>query len=280
MKSEPNTRADAVEAHAYPELVSERRGNALYLRLNNPKALNCLSPAMINSLMAAIDIVQHAPDIRAVIFTGTGRAFCAGADLKAVEALGREQGVSEDVALDGFLQRVGELFSRIEALPVPTIAMLNGITMAGGLELALCCDLIYAESDVRIGDGHATYAMLPGGGGTVRLPKRIGLARTKFIMFSGDLYSAEECRDWGLVDLVAGPGRLNDLVENFTAKLGAKSRLGLTRMKKLVNAAWDLPAREGLQAELAECREHALSHDRNEGLAAFTEKREPRFRGY
>ncbi|MCY0854671.1 enoyl-CoA hydratase/isomerase family protein [Cupriavidus sp. D39] len=259
-----------------PSLVVEQRDSILWVRLNRPQAFNALTPDMVEQMDAALSAAE-APSVRALVITGDGPAFCAGADLKAV--LEADQGRDAGAALKLFLERAGAVFSRLEQFPKPTIAALNGVTMAGGLEVALCCDFIVADPRARLGEGHAKYAQLPGGGGSVRLPRRIGVARAKYLMFTGELLSAATAWQWQLVDLLSEPENLRGCVEELVARCNDKSALGLGRMKRLLQQGLAQPLEVALRAEIDMCELHAHSHDRNEGLAAFAQKRQPRYLG-
>ncbi len=275
-----DTPSNAAREHdTEQEIISLIEDGVMTIRLNRPAAMNSLTPEMLDGLDAALAEVEASSAVFALVITGAGRPFCAGADLNRVEQFGALSGLPADEALGVFLERAGAVFNRLERLSVPTYAALNGITLAGGLEVALCCDIIVADEAARIGDGHAKYAMLPGGGGTVRLARRIGAARAKQIMFSASMFSAEQCKSWGLVEELAPEGQVQQCVSDLLKPIRSKSKLGLARMKQLVNASLDVDLETALKAELAMCKEHALSHDRNEGLAAFAAKREPIFKG-
>jgi len=248
----------------------QRRGPALWARLDRPDALNALTVAVSDGLDAAMDAAQD-PDVRALVITGRGPAFCAGADLKAIRAA--------DGDFVGFLRRVGAAFDRLEAFPKPVIAAVNGVAVAGGLELLLCCDLVIAAEGARIGDAHANYGLLPGAGSSVRLARRIGITRAKHLLFTGAMVPAHELVAAGLVNAVVSGGELEAAVDELVVTLAAKSALGLARVKRLADDALETPVPVGLRAELAAGELHAASHDMNEGLAAFAEKRTPRFEG-
>jgi enoyl-CoA hydratase len=258
------------------EVIVERRDHVLWAVLSRPSAFNAITPRSIDELDHILDRVQEDRSIRSLVITGSGKAFCAGADLKAVLAASAE--VCETAATSCFLGRVGVVFNRLEALPIPTIAALNGTTLAGGLELMLCCDMAIASADVRIGDGHANFGQIPGGGGTLRLPRRIGAWRAKQLMFTGATISATQACAWGLVDEVAHDD-LGARVQALTDQIATKSSLVLERMKGLVDGASHLSSIEALEAELRASDLHMTSRDRNEGLAAFAEKRTPRYLG-
>ena len=255
----------------------ELRGTALWVCLNRPEAFNALTPASIQGLVAAMDRVDADGSIRSLVVTGIGKAFCAGADLKAVLATGTGSDATQ--VTSAFLRQVGDAFDRLESLPIPTIAAVNGVALAGGLELMLCCDIAFSSASAKLGDGHANFGQIPGGGGTLRLPRRVGAARAKYLMFSGQSISAAKAEHWGLVDEVCEPDALSSRVGEVAEQLRCKSSLVLARMKVLVNDAADRSGPAALEAELLMSDRHMTAHDRNEGLAAFTEKRNPVYIG-
>ncbi len=180
----------------YEYILVEQRGPALWVTLNRPAALNSLSLALAEELAAAIEAAEADATVRACILTGAGRAFCAGADLLAIGDGTGGQTLAERLNL--FLPPLGQAFNRIETSRLPIIAAVNGLTLAGGLELVLCCDLVIAAHPARFGDAHANYGLLPGGGGSVRLPRKIGEARAKHLMMTGGTISAAEMKEAGL----------------------------------------------------------------------------------
>ncbi|MFV0280125.1 MAG: enoyl-CoA hydratase/isomerase family protein [Rhodoblastus sp.] len=255
-------------------IISEIRGHAMWITLNRPDALNSLTPAIVSGIDAALDKAQRSGS-RAVVLTGAGRAFCAGADLKFVRA---EAG-DDETALGRFLDAILVVMNRIETFPVPVIAALNGLTLAGGLELMLCCDLVIAARSARLGDAHANYGLLPGGGSSVRLPRKIGPTRAKYLLYTGEFVPADQLVAAGLVNEVVDDDELIAATEALAAKLASKSPLVLRRMKALVDDGLEQPAAIALRQELLASEVHAHSHDLKEGLAAFEEKRKPRFTG-
>ncbi len=268
----------------------ERRGNALWVVLARPAAYNALTSTSIAGLAAALDRVDADRSIRALVVTGSGKAFCAGADLKAVLAARSRRAPDAAVEPEGdadgdeaatrrFLREVNVAFDRLETMRVPTVAAVNGTALAGGLELMLCCDVALAATSAKLGDAHANFGQLPGGGGSLRLPRRIGASRTKWLMFTGRSIDAATALAWGLVDEVAAPDELVAQVDALTDRFAAKSALVLERMKTLVNAEADRSTADALDAERRMSEQHLSAHDRNEGLAAFAEKREPRYIG-
>ena len=169
--------------------------------------------------------------------------------------------------------------SRLDRFPKPVIASLNGITLAGGLELVLCCDLVIAAQSAKIGDAHANYGLLPGGGGSVRLPRVIGPTRAKYLLYTGEFVSAEDMREAGLVNQVVDDSHLDAATQKVADTIATKSPLGLQRMKALVDDGLEQPEDTALRLELLASEVHAFSADLQEGLEAFQGKRAPRFTG-
>lgn len=256
-------------------ILSETRDGALWLTLNRPSALNSLTPEIVQGLEHALALAEHDDAVRAVVLTGNGRAFCAGADLKYV----RETTAGDEGAVAVFLNSVLSVMSRLEKFPKPVIAAINGMALAGGLELVLCCDLVIAARSARIGDAHANFGLLPGGGSSVRLPRKIGPTRAKYLLYTGEFVPAEQLVEAGLVNEVVDDAELLAAAGRLVAKLQAKSPLVLRRMKALVDDGLEQPVETALRLELLASEVHAHSHDMKEGLAAFQEKRAPRFLG-
>jgi enoyl-CoA hydratase/carnithine racemase len=255
-------------------VLVEVRANALWITLNRPMALNSITPDMVAGITAALARADD-PEIKAVVLIGTGRAFCAGADLKYVKST--TQG--GEAAVARFLDTVLDMMAQLEACPRPVIAAVNGLALAGGLELVLCCDLVVAARSAKIGDAHANFGLLPGGGSSVRLPRKIGPTRAKYLLFTGDFVPADDLVACGLINEVVDDGELTVAVERLVAKLASKSSLVLRRMKALVSDGLEQPKDIALRLELLVSEVHAHSHDMKEGLAAFEQKRKPKFIG-
>lgn len=255
----------------------ERRERALWITLNRPEAMNALSPEMVNRIKQALQVARDDSEIRCVVLTGAGQAFCAGADLSA---LPRTADSAQHPAMGAFLADANDMMDRLQDLPKPVIAAVNGLALAGGLELVLCVDLVIAARSARFGDSHANFGLLPGGGGSARLPRAIGKARAKYLLYTGSSVTADQFSDLGGVSQVVEDGELAREVERLVEKIVAKSPLGLRRMKALVDQGVDLPLNAALANERLTNEIHASSHDMQEGLAAFAEKRRPNFLGH
>ncbi|TNC13020.1 hypothetical protein FF100_15540 [Methylobacterium terricola] len=251
-------------------------GPLAWITLNRPDDLNAMSPALIEDLDQAVTAVEQDPRVRVVAITGRGRAFSAGGDLKSF----RDRILAGNLeSFHAGLRRGQEVFRRIETLPLPVIASVNGYAIAGGLELVLACDLVVAAAGARMGDGHAKFGVIPGAGGSVRLPRKIPVALAKQLLFTAELVPAETLRGWGLVNEVVPDAELPAAVTALAGRIAKASPLTLRVMKGLVDGGLDTSIEEALEAELTAFRRYAESHDLREGLSAFEEKRQPRFRG-
>jgi enoyl-CoA hydratase/carnithine racemase len=216
--------------------------------------------------------VEADPAVKVVTLTGAGRAFCAGADLKVVQEL-----APDPERWRTFMALWHRVYDRIEALPRPVIAGVNGLALAGGLELLLVCDLAVADEEARIGDQHANFGLVAGGGGSQRLPRVVGPRRAKELMLLGGWLSARQAAEWGLVNRVAPAGQLPRALAEMAAALAALSGSASRTAKALAGRALDVDLGAGLCLERALVAEHMRSADAAEGLRAFAEKRKPRF---
>lgn len=257
-----------------PEIGVEVLDDVMRVTLHRPDAMNALTPSMLHGLNCAVAQVESSRALRVLILTGAGRAFCAGADLKAFSD-------AQDVppGEPDFLDRASALFARVTALPCPVIASLNGITMAGGLELALSADLLVAADTARIGDGHSNFGVYPGGGGAAVLPRVIPLHSALYLLYTGSTYTAAQMHTLGLVCEVHPAADLADATLALARRIAQRSPAGLRRMKAVARASADKSRADALLHEQVMLREHLRSADMAEGLRAFAEKRPPQFTG-
>ncbi len=247
-----------------------------WIKLNRPDQLNALSAEVISGLVAALDAVEHDDAVRVVVITGEGRAFSAGGDLK--EFLKRLEG-GEHRAFARQLRRAMDTFLRIEQMPKPVIAAVNGVTVAGGLELMLCCDIVIAADVAVIGDGHLKYGVLPGSGSSVRLPRKLPVNIAKRLLLTGELVPAAQLMQWGLINEVVPASDLEATVSALARDMAKLSPLGLAWIKQLVADGLEQPLEAALRSEITTFEAYSRSADFLEGMRAFAEKRQPRFSG-
>lgn len=241
--------------------------------LNRPAQLNAISPELLADLDRVCEAIEGDRSVRAATLTAAGRAFCAGADLRAVQAA-----VGDPERWAAFMALWHRVFDRIEALPVPVVAGVHGLALAGGLELVLVADLVVMDETARLGDQHANFGLIAGGGGSQRLPRLIGARRAKELMLLGGWVDAAQALHWGLVNRVAPAGQVAAAVEALARELAAKSAAASRTAKRLVDEGLDLTLAEGLALERRLAGEHMRGADAAEGLRAFAEKRAPVFR--
>jgi enoyl-CoA hydratase len=256
------------------ELVTcERRGEAALLTLSRPDSLNALSTRMLEALGARIRDVAADAALRAVVVTGAGRAFAAGADIAEMQRMTPVEALT--------LSRLGhETFAAFEALSVPVIAAVNGFALGGGLELALACDWIYAARKAKLGQPEVSLGLIPGFGGTSRLLRRVGPAWARELVLAGEPLGAEEAARIGLVNRVfEDEAALLEGALAVAKGLAKKGPLAVARAKRVLLEGQDADARVAHALEQQAFSALFASADRAEGLAAFVEKREPRFGG-
>jgi enoyl-CoA hydratase/carnithine racemase len=255
-------------------LIFERFDAVARLTLNRPKAMNALNGALLSAFEQALPALAADDGVRVLVITGAGNAFCAGADLKEVLA-----GTALPPGERDFLDRARDVFGALASFPKPVIAALNGITMAGGLELAMCADILIAAETARIGDAHANFGVFPGAGGAALLPRVIPLHTALYLLLTGNTLSAAEMKSLGLVSEVHSDDRLADATLALARQIAAKSPIALRRMKEVARASADKTRPDALLHEQVALRQHLRSHDLHEGLRAFAEKRPPVFQG-
>ncbi len=254
-----------------PAIRTELRGKVLWAHLQRPKVLNSINEEIVEGLNAALDRASR-KDVRAMVIRGSGRAFCAGADLVEVP------GASPDIErMERIVARVAAMVERIAALPKPVIAGVNGIAAAGGLELVLACDLVIAVEGARFADAHSNYGLLPGAGASARLPRAVGAAMAKRMMLTGAFVTAEELAGVGFVTKVVAPDQLDACLEEVSASLAERSPRVMATMKTLLDKAGEISLAEALAAEEKALSAYLRLPDVLVGLAAFREGKRPAF---
>ena len=257
-----------------PELVSLRRaGECAWLTIERPEVMNCLSFPTLRRFRALLAELARDLSLRCVLITGAGdKAFCAGADLKERRDMPLER-------VPHFVRNIRALMDDVAALPQPTVGVANGLAFGGGTELLLACDLRVAAAHATFGLTETTLAIIPGAGGTQRLPRLVGMSRAKDLILTGRRVDAAEAERIGLVNRVAPPGELARVAEELAQAIARNGPVAVRAAKEAIDAGGELPIAEGLGVE-ARCYGKVLeTEDRLEALAAFAEKRPPVYRG-
>ncbi|MCY4319062.1 MAG: enoyl-CoA hydratase/isomerase family protein [Alphaproteobacteria bacterium] len=247
-------------------------GGVGVLTLNRPGKFNCLSTELLDGLIDGMEQFETDPAVRAVLLNAKGPQFCTGADLD--EVLER---CESSEALTPFIAAIHEATRRFEASPLPVVAAVQGLALAGGMELVMACDTVFAAESARIGCQHARYGLPPGGGGTQRLARLIGLRRALDLMFTARWLDAAEAECWGLFNHVTADEELDARARAYCADLAAKSRHGLTFMKSMARRGLEGPLDVGLALERGAVVAALQHSDVSEGLEAFRSRREPVF---
>ena len=259
----------------YKTILFEKKNHISKITLNRPEALNALNRDMIVEVGHALEEVQKDHEIRVVIITGKGKAFCAGADLKFV----KEEMKSLRDQEEFFRFGNKTLMSALENLNKPVIASINGFAFAGGFEIMLACDLVIASEDAVLSDQHINFGLVGPGGTTQRLPRIVGIRKAKEIILMGGRLSAREAERIGLVNRVVPPRELEAATEEMAAKLAEKSPVAVRIAKTLINRALEADRVTAAELEVMSAIVNATSEDYQEGITAFNEKRKPVFKG-
>ncbi len=251
-----------------------RVGAVGVIELARPDKFNCLSFATHGAIESAIDqFEQPGSGVRAVLVRAQGKNFCTGADLDEFKALR-----SDPARVAQFLRLGHTVLRRLETSELPMVAACQGLALAGGCELMLACDVVFAASDFRVGDQHAQFGLVPGWGGSQRLPRAVGMRRSLDLFFGARWIDAPTALQWGLVNYVVEPDKLAQAALEYCTQLTTRSRKGIALMKRLARQGSDLPLTDGLKLELDAVSLELLSDDVSEGLAAFEARRAPVFR--
>jgi enoyl-CoA hydratase/carnithine racemase len=258
-------------------LLVERRGPLVFMTLNRPAAANALSRALVAELTKVLGAlageVAGGADLRALVLTGAGdKAFSAGADLKE-----RRTWTLHDTRV--FLGEINMLMNLVAAFPRPVVAAVNGVAFGGGLELALAADIRIAADSAEMGLTETRLGIIPGAGGTQRLARIAGVAVAKELILTGRRIGAARARELGIVSEVVPAAELAAAAGRWAAELAAAAPLALGAAKRAIDEGLALPLADGLEIERARYEEVLVTEDRNEGLAAFAEKRPPVYKG-
>lgn len=254
-------------------LLAEDRGQIRVLTMNRPEMMNALNFDMLRSLKAQIESLRFDPEIRVVVITGAGeKAFSAGADLK-------ERATLTDLQVREFIHTIRNLLTDIESLNKPVISAVNGVALGGGTEIALASDLRIASMKASMGLTETRLAIIPGGGGTQRLPRLVGRGKAKELIFTGRRVDAKEALEIGLVNTICEPELLLDEALKMAESICEAGPIAIEQAKYAIDAGMETDLHTGLAIESNAYWITIPTQDRLEGLAAFREKRKPVYRG-
>lgn len=243
------------------------------LTLSRPEALNAISRELATELQAVCESIAARTDVWALIVTGAGdRAFCAGADLKERRMLSADERAAHTVAIEAAAEALA-------ALPMPTVAAIRGFALAGGAELAIACDLRVAAADATLGFPEVKIGIFPGAGGALRLPRIVGSGIARDLLFTGRRVPADEALRIGLIDRLVAPEAVLEMAVELAASIAANAPLAVRAVKRALEESHARPFEDARSAVSALRAELDATDDYEEGLAAFAEKRAPRFTG-
>jgi enoyl-CoA hydratase len=253
-------------------LHAERRGAVALLTLSRPDVLNALDAELLGALQAQAEEIGRDAGVRALVITGEGRAFCAGADIAAMRRM-------SPLEAEAFSRLGHAALGALEALAVPTLAAVNGFALGGGCELALACDFVYASAKARFGQPEVKLGLIPGFGGTGRLARRVGPAWAKELVLSGEPIPAELAREIGLANRVFEPDALLPAALEAAQAIAARGPVAVRQAKRVLQEGQDADVRVAHALEQQAFALTFAARDREEGIAAFLEKRDPKFEG-
>lgn len=254
-------------------ILAEKKDSILIVTLNRPRYMNALNLETLREGKKILTDIYFDPDIRVVIITGAGdKAFCAGADLKERETMSEAQ-------VRYYIKTIKDTLMDIENLSKPVICAINGVALGGGTELALACDIRIASPNATLGLTEVTLGIIPAGGGTQRLPRIVGIAKAKELIFTGKRISAQEALDIGLVNKIAQEGKLMDEALELAGTIAKNAPFAVQQAKFAINRGFEIDSYSGLALESKAYEVCIPTKDRIEALKAFKEKRKPLFKG-
>lgn len=258
----------------YKEIIFETCDHIAVITLNRPESLNAITSSMLSEIKSVLTQIESDEAIRTIVLTGGKTFFSAGVDIKEIATIETSEGAQ---LLSEHLQRC---YNRLASVQIPVIAATSGVTFGGGLELALACDFIITSDTAKFALPEVNLGLMPAAGGTQRLPRLIGSARAREMMFTGRPISAQRAMEIGLVNEVIAAADLIPEAIKMATRIASKPRLALKMIKNAVQTGIDIDLKSGLKYE-GHCFELLFStHDQKEGVTAFVEKRRPKFTGH
>jgi len=254
--------------------VTQPQDQTVLVTLNRPEVANAMNTQMGLDLLEVFDGFCAAPNRqRCIVVTGSGeKAFCAGGDLKQRNGMTDEQWQDQHLIFERFIRAM-------IACPVPMIAAVNGAAYAGGLEISLCADFIYAANHARFALTEVTLGIMPGAGGTQNLPRAVGARRAKEILLTGQPFSVQQAYDWGMVNRICKPETLLTEALETAATIAANAPISTRQIKQSVNIGLNMDLPSGMLFEIEAYNRMVPTEDRREGIRAFNDKRKPIYQG-
>lgn len=250
----------------------EKKGSIGKVTITKEESLNALSSEVLSELKHTMDVLEQDTEVRCIIITGKGKAFVAGADIAQINRLSGMEG--KEYAIQG-----QETLNLIENLNKPIIAMINGYALGGGCELAMSCDIRIASDKAKFGLPEVTLGIIPGNGGTQRLPRLTGKGIAKYLILTGKVIDADTAKDFGLVDMTVDDSALEDTAFEIARDISANGPLAVSLAKKAVNQSDETTLKEGIEREADLYNQSFLTEDRKIGMHAFLNREKARFKG-
>jgi enoyl-CoA hydratase len=261
----------AIFGMSYETIIVSREPHIAIITLNRPDALNALNTKLADELIAALNELEKDDSIRCVIITGNERAFCAGADIKEMSNLSSPELIKSN--------HLFTLWEKVGGYPKPMVGALSGYTLGGGLELAMSCDILVASENTKLGQPEINIGIIPGGGGTQRLPRTVGKYKAMELILTGSIITAEEAKVYGLVNKVVSQNKLLDEAKKIATEIASKAPFAVKLAKQAINKAFEIGLSNGLDFERSSFYLLFSTEDKSEGMRAFLEKRKPEFKG-
>jgi len=257
----------------YDHIIFEEVDGIVTITFNRPKALNALNSNLLREFSHALDGIFESQAVRVLILTGAGdKSFVAGADIT-------ELATFDPLGAKAFAQMGHDTINKLQSLPIPVIAAVNGFALGGGTEIAIACDFIYASENASFGQPEINLGLIPGFGGTQRLPRLIGKNRAKELILTGKMLPAVDAKEMGLVNKVCSHDTLMDEVLKIAKTMASKGKVSLRAAKEAVNSGMDVDLKTGCMYEIDAFALCMASEDSKEGTSAFLQKRKPEFKG-
>ncbi|WP_102028344.1 enoyl-CoA hydratase-related protein [Salirhabdus sp. Marseille-P4669] len=242
------------------------------LTIDRPDSYNALSNSLLNEINDSIEKIEGNDNLRVLIVTGSGKAFCAGADLKERKNMNEQQVLAA-------VTYIKETINKLESLRIPTIAAINGAAFGGGLELALACDIRLASHQAKMGLTETSLGIIPGAGGTQRLSRLIGIGKSKYLIYTAKRLTSFEALEYGILEKVVDAEELNDVTLEIARTIAQNGPIAVQQAKKAIQQGFNIDLPKALEIEMACYKQTIPTEDRYEGIRAFQEKRKPIYKG-